>query len=95
MEGRFEFDPVHRMIRDARGRILKRVNCPRLKSWNRLAASGDNQVTERYCDSCDRAVLDTALMTGEEVVDAVTADPEICIRIRLDQDNVEIKVRHA
>ena len=94
VENKLIFDPVNRMLLDAQGRIVKHVNCPKLKSWHHLAATGDRRVAQRHCDSCDKAVLDTAHMTAEEIVSAVNDDPDVCFRIRLDQENIEIKVRN-
>lgn len=94
MEKILEFDPVHRTLRDTDGRILKKVNCPKLKSWDSLSVSSDAQTLRRHCDTCEKSVIDTALLTYEEVVDAVKQDPQVCFRIRLDQGNIEIKVRH-
>lgn len=89
------FDPVNRTLQDARGDILKHVNCPRLKSWQQLVPVGSRGVGQRLCDSCDKAVLDTAQMTPEEIVRAAHDDPEVCFRIRLGQDNIEIKVSNG
>jgi hypothetical protein len=94
-ESKLIFDPVNRTLLDARGRIVKHVNCPKLKSWHRLSTTGDLGLAQRYCDSCDKAVLDTAHMTAEGILSAVNDDPEVCFRIRLDQKNIEIKVTNA
>lgn len=95
MEEKLIFDPVNRILFDSRGQILKQVNCPRLKSWEHLDPIGARAIGQRLCVSCDRAVLDTEQMTASEVVAAVNDDPEVCFRIRLDQENIEIKVRYG
>ncbi len=87
------FDPVNRTLHDSHGKLLKHVDCPRLKSWQHLdIVSGDGM--QRYCNSCDRTVLDTDEMTPDELLRVVEADPNVCFRIRLDQKNIEIKVIH-
>lgn len=89
------FDPVNRTLHDSRGKLLKRVDCPRLKSWQHLDILNGDGAQQRYCDSCDKAVLDTDEMTSDEMVRVVEADPNVCFRIRLGQKNIEIKVANG
>ena len=92
MGNKLIFDPVNKTLHDPRGQKLKHVNCPRLKSWQQLAQEATCGGKQRFCDSCDRAVLDTEQMTSAEIIRTVNEDPEVCIRIRLGQENIEIKV---
>lgn len=93
MEGKKPiFDPVNRTLHDPRGQKLKHVNCPRLKSWQELVRDASSEGKQRFCDSCDRAVHDTEQMTPAEIIRTVKKNPEVCIRIRLSQENIEIKV---
>lgn len=94
MERALEFDPIHSTLRDINGRVLKKLGCPKLKSWDSLAVSSDTGMMKRHCDSCEKSVIDTAFLTYEEVVDAVKQDPDVCFRVRLEQDNIEIRVRN-
>lgn len=86
------FDPVNSALHDSRGKLLKRVDCPRLKSWQDLDILDDD--AQRYCHSCNKTVFNTDEMTSEKLLRVVAADPDVCLRIRLDQKNIEIKVIH-
>ncbi len=94
MERTLEFDPIHGTLRDANGRVLKNLGCPKLKSWDSLLASSNTGAMKRHCDSCDKSVTDTAHLTYEEVVDAVKQDPNVCFRVCLEQNNIEVRVRN-
>ena len=93
MERTLELDPIHHTLRDMHGRVLKRLVCPINTTWNGLTASTATGHT-RHCDHCEKSVTDTAMLTYEQVVDAVEQDPSVCLRVRLDQDNIIVKVRH-
>ena len=94
VEKKLIFDPVNRMLYDSGGQTLKHVSCPRLKSWENLVREGSSEEKQRFCDSCDRAVLDTEQMTPTEIIQTVYDDPDVCFRIQLGQNNIEIKVLH-
>lgn len=94
MEKIVEFDPIHRILRDAEGQILKKVHCPKRKSWSTLTSDTDAQTLKRHCDSCDKSVVDTAYLSYDEIVEAVKHDPQVCFRIRSNQDNIIVKVRY-
>ena len=93
MERTLEFDPIHSILRDMHGHVLKKLVCPINKTWSGLT---ENSATAsmRHCDNCEKSVTDTALLTYEQVVDAVRQDPNVCLRVRLDQDNIIVRVRH-
>lgn len=93
VENKLIFDPVNRMLFDSRGKILKYISCPDLKSWCHLVPVSSSEVAQRHCDSCNRVVLDTGQMTPEKIIRAVTDDPDVCFRIQLDQENIEVKVK--
>ena len=94
MQEKLEFDPVHGVLRDAEGQILKNVHCPKRKSWSTLTNNADSKELKRHCDSCDKSVIDTAYLSYAEVVDAVNQNPLVCFRIRSNQDNIIMKVRY-
>lgn len=93
MEQTLELDPLHNTLRDMHGRLLKKLVCPINKKWSGLTA---NTATAhaRHCDNCEKSVTDTAMLTYEQVVDAIKQNPSVCLRVRLDQDNIIVKVRH-
>lgn len=93
MDRRLELDPIHNTLRDMHGRLLKKLVCPINKTWSGLTASTATAST-RHCDNCEKSVTDTAMLTYEQVVDAVEHDASVCLRVRLDQDNIIVKVIH-
>ena len=94
MQGKLLFDPVHKTLRDSQGVVLKAMDCPRLVSWGDLAVITNQKESRRLCDSCGRGVIDTDKLAVGHLVRAVRDDPEMCLRVRVGQENVEIKVFH-
>ncbi|MDY0206917.1 MAG: hypothetical protein RBR82_09880 [Pseudomonas sp.] len=93
MERTLEFDPIHSTLRDMHGHVLKKLVCPINKTWSSLSSS-DATASTRQCENCEKSVTDTSLLTYEQVVTAVEQDPDMCLRVRLDQDNIIVRVRH-
>lgn len=95
MQAKLAFDPLHKTLHDSQGRVLKKLHCPKLKSWNQLTPVIESTVPQKHCESCDRAVLDTARMSAAEIIHALEDDPQTCLSIRLDQENIEVKVMYV
>lgn len=92
MEQKVFLDPVHKTLRDSQGRVLKVLNCPQLALWQDLAVIANQEDQHRFCGACGKLVIDTEQWTAGRLVRAVRDDPEACLRIRVGQGNVEIKV---
>lgn len=95
MQNKPIFDPVNRTLHDSYGKLLKHVNCPKLRSWQEFDIINVANTRQRLCDSCGKAVFDTNQMTSDEIVRAAKFDPSACFRIHLNQENIEIKVVNA
>ena len=95
MGARLIFDPACGKLRDPDGPFLKYVKGPRSNSWGELVLKGHLGIEERFCNECDSSVIDTEHMSPDDVARIVRGDPDACLRIRIGQDNVELRVRHG
>lgn len=81
------FQPLTQTLSTDEGELIKHLYCPLGKTWEQLAATDS---AHRLCAHCNRPVLDTGAMTEAEVVAAVRADPETCLRVSAFQENLTI-----
>lgn len=95
MPTKLSLDPLRQTLHDSQGRLLKKLHCPKLKSWNQLTPGVASPVPQKWCESCDRAVLDTAQMGAADIIRRLKDDPQTCLAIRLDQENIEVKVMYG
>ena len=71
------------------GTLIKKLHCPL-----RMRESGLKSDAARpnfFCDHCDKTVHDTRLLSEDEAVELVEKDPDACLAIKADQDNVTIR----
>ena len=47
-----------------------------------------SNVEARLCDTCDKAVLDTAQFTDSELLNLVRIDNSVCLTVDIHQDNL-------
>ena len=83
-----KFLPSRQILYTDQGLFLKQLSCPLQKKWTDLQKQTDSRM--RHCDRCNRSVLDTALLTDEDVATRVVRDPSVCLRISASQSNVTI-----
>lgn len=89
---KIHFEPVHKTLLDEDGKVVKQLCCPQNRGWEQLQSLDAERGWQRYCGECDARVLDTAVMSPDEVLATVRSDASVCLRISLEQDNVEVKV---
>ena len=83
-----QFDPQTQTLFTDQGEVIKRLRCSYRRRWHQLRLL--TGTPHRSCSTCERSVLDTAQLTEEEVVAQVRRDPNTCLRVRANQDNVTI-----
>ena len=59
MQEKLEFDPVHGVLRDAEGQILKNEHSPKRKSWSTLTNNADSKELN---EDTDRQHVKTAAL---------------------------------
>lgn len=83
-----KFNPSTKELRTDSGELVKVLHCPLRMRWEQLTV--DAGEAHRTCAHCEHKVLDTAVMTEEEVVAAVRADSAACLCVRAGQRNLTL-----
>ena len=83
-----KFNPGTKQLFTDSGELVKVLRCPLPIRWEQLTATAGEP--HRSCARCERQVLDTAVMSEEEVVAAVRADPSTCLCVRSGQPNLTL-----
>ena len=83
-----KFNPGTNELFTDSGELVKVLRCPLPIRWEQLTAEAGEP--HRSCAHCERSVLDTAVMSEEDVVAAVRADPLACLCVRAGQPNLTL-----
>ena len=67
--------------------FVKRLHCPISMMWKDIMENGSNT---RACSHCDKTIYDTEHLIDAEIEHLLVKDPQACLKISLDQDNVKI-----
>ena len=81
------FDPITKDIYTDKGEFIKRMNCPYRLSWDNLEATNS---TMRRCSNCDHLIVDTEVLTDDDLLKMVRRNPDTCLKIDLNQLNLKI-----
>lgn len=83
-----KFDPATMSLMTDDERLIKVLACHMKMRLDQLKI--DRLTGHRHCDACAHRVLDTALLTQQQVEEQVEADPAACLIVRRSQHNIEI-----
>lgn len=70
------------------GALIKKLDCPYLAKWqdmNRIDGTPD-----RVCSTCDKTIFDTEAMSDNEVIHLTNKNPNACLKVNLNQDNISV-----
>ena len=84
-----KFNPHTKEVFTDTGQFLKKLQCPYRINWNKLQQYEENP-RERSCSECEHQILDTAQYGDNELLSILTSNPETCLKIDINQYNVEI-----
>ena len=73
------------------GIFLKTMHCPKQVSWETM--SGEQGKQSRQCLACDNTVYDTSLMSESEIIALFANNPNACVKVSLNQDNLYLEGR--
>ena len=82
-----KFDPLTKDIYTDKDEFLKRLNCPFKMRWENLEATNS---TFRKCANCDHLIVDTEVLSDDDLVKIVRQNPNTCLKIDLNQHNIKI-----
>jgi hypothetical protein len=63
------------------------MNCPYKMSWDNLEATNS---ALRKCANCDHLIVDTEVLTDDDLLKIVRQNPDTCLKIDLNQHNIKI-----
>jgi hypothetical protein len=69
------------------GDLLKKLHCPFDFNWDELEVTSS---TYRNCQVCKIHVVDTAYHNEDSLAELLKNNPNSCLRISLDQENIII-----
>lgn len=84
-----QFDPIKKTVFTDAGEFVKQMHCPYKMQWDQLeleVAGG----AYRKCSKCDHLIVDTGVLTDEELLKMVRGNPDTCLKIDLNQPNLKI-----
>lgn len=82
-----KFNPLTKEIYTDKGEFVKTMNCPYKMNWDNLETTIINM---RKCGNCDHLIVDTEVLTDDELLKMVRQNPAICLKIDLNQQNIKI-----
>lgn len=82
-----KFDSITKNIYSDKDEFIKRMNCPYKMSWDNLENVNS---TMRKCANCDHLIVDTEVLTDQELMKMVSQNPDTCLKIDLNQHNLKI-----
>jgi len=82
-----KINPSTKEIFTDTGTFVKRLHCPISMMWKDMMENGSNT---RACSHCDKTIYDTEHLSDAEIEHLLVKNPQACLKISLDQDNVKI-----
>ena len=82
-----KFDPITKDIYTYKDEFVKRMNCPYKMSWDKLEVTNSTLIK---CANCDHLIVDTEVLTDNELLKIVRQNPDTCFKIDLNQHNINI-----
>ncbi len=69
------------------GVFIKKLHCPYYIKWQELDDS--KCATHKECSVCNKTIYNSINMNDQQIVDLVARDPEACLKISLNQNNIK------
>ena len=85
---RMKFNPHTQEVFTDTGHFLKKLHCPYRIRWQVLQQFEESP-RQRTCSECNHQILDTAQYDDTELLAILTSNPETCLKIDINQPNVE------
>ena len=82
-----KFDPTKKEVYTDNDVFIKRMNCPYKMNWDKLERTNS---TFRKCSNCDHLIVDTEFLSDNQLLNMVKQNPDTCLKIDLNQQNIKI-----
>ncbi len=88
-----KFNPITNILYTDNNKFIKKMHCPypSLK-WGNLSSIDGSM--DRFCEICESNVVETKNMSDEVLFQLLQDDPETCLKIDWNQENIRI-VHHV
>ena len=70
-----------------KGAFIKKLHCPYHIKWQELDSFKSS--AHKTCSLCKKTIYNSTDMNESQVVDLVARDPEACLKIDLNQNNIK------
>lgn len=81
-----KYDPTNKKLYTDDGELIKQMHCPYKVGRKDL----NIQEGELICGKCESPIADTAVFTDEELLNKLKSEPDTCLKVDLNQDNIDI-----
>lgn len=82
-----KINPSKKELYTDSGTFLKRLHCPISVMWKDMKENGSKT---RMCTGCEKTIHDTEHLSDAELEHLLTYDPQACLKVNLNQNNVKI-----
>ena len=82
-----KINPSTKEIFTDAGAFIKRLHCPIHVKWKAMKKMG---MDRRICFECNKTIHDTASLNDTDLVRLINNDPQACLRVNLNQENIKI-----
>jgi hypothetical protein len=82
------FNPVTQQLFTDQGQFIKQLHCPLNVLWSELNPIQKSR--KKLCEHCSRAIIKTDALIDEALLSLVTKDPDTCLQLEFDQENLLI-----
>ena len=83
-----KFNPITKTLFTNEGILIKKLHCPYGVKWDDL--STQQETSNRYCNICEKNIIDTDNLSDNAVINIVKSNPEVCLKISMDNQNIRI-----
>ena len=82
------FNPITQQLFTNKGQLIKHLHCPLNMQWSELHPRENSR--EKRCEHCSRTIIKTDALSDEALLSLVTKDPQTCVQLEFEQENVLI-----
>jgi hypothetical protein len=82
-----KFNPLTKEVFTDKDEFIKKLDCPFKMKWDDLK---DTDSTFRKCSNCDRLIVDTKILSDDQLLETIKQGPHTCFKIDLNQHNVTL-----
>lgn len=88
-----KFNPITNKLYTEDNKFIKKMHCP-YPSLNWRDLSSLDSSLNKFCEICESNVVETKDMSDESLLELLQSNPETCLKIDFNQDNIRI-VHHV